>query len=78
MAWAKCSTHGPIQDARATLRNGAVVRLSCKCGLDCEPFEPESFVEHEELKVLVKSGKQPVEDHEAPGEMELALEFEEE
>lgn len=77
MAWAKCSTHGPIQDARVTLRNGEVTRLTCVCGLACEPYEPQAFVEHEELKDLVKTGKQPVEDHE-PTEPELDLVFEEE
>ena len=74
MAWAKCSTHGPIQDAKATVRSGEVVRLTCKCGLDCAPFEPESFVEHDELKTLAVTGKQPIEDHPVQDE----LEFEEE
>lgn len=59
MAWAKCPTHGPIQDADEVIVGDEVVRLVCVCNLDCEPFEPQSFVEHEELVELAESGTQP-------------------
>ena len=54
MAWAKCPTHGPIQDASEALDG-----LKCKCGLICEPYEPESFLDHDEVKALAKKNKQP-------------------
>ncbi len=57
--WATCPTHGPIQSASPVLRGGEVVRLVCDCGLDCEAFTPEGFVEHDELKTLVVSHTQP-------------------
>lgn len=62
MAWAKCPTHGPVQDASAVYYGEVLDRLACKCGLNCEPYEPEPFVEHEELKTLAKSKRQPRED----------------
>jgi hypothetical protein len=69
MAWAECTTHGPIQDARAILYGGEVRYLECSCGLKCEPMEaPAGFVEHDELKELAKTHRQPREDHEALAE----------
>lgn len=49
MAWGNCPTHGPIQSARAVLRGGVVTDLVCDCGLSCESFTPEGFVEHSTL-----------------------------
>ena len=66
MAWGKCPTHGPIQDARVTAYGDGSVLLFCSCGLECEHYEPQSFVEHDELKELATTGKQPRADHEVP------------
>lgn len=63
MAWANCPTHGPIQDARPVVQAGEVVRLVCVCGLDCAAYEPQAFVDHDELKDLARSHRQPKEDH---------------
>lgn len=49
MVWAKCPTHGPIQDAGEVRYGGILDRVVCKCGLDCEAYEPEGFVEHADL-----------------------------
>jgi len=40
-----------------------VVALFCRCGLKCSPYQPDGFVEHEELIELAKSQRQPREDH---------------
>lgn len=63
MVWASCPTHGPIQDASVTVRGNRAV-LRCRCNLLAEAYTPEGFVEHEELKTLAISKRQPVEDHE--------------
>lgn len=62
MAWARCPTHGPIQDARPVYQAGVVVRLVCACNMECETYEPEGFVEHDELKELAQADRQPRED----------------
>ena len=49
MAWGNCPTHGPIQTARAVHYGGVLRELVCDCGLTCEPFETDGFVEHETL-----------------------------
>lgn len=59
MSWGTCPTHGPIQDARPVTIGGKVERLECGCGLACEAYEPEGFVEHDELKELVVTKTQP-------------------
>ena len=66
MAWASCPTHGPIQDAKPVYQNGEVVRLVCVCNLTCESYEPEGFVDHDELKELAQADRQPREDVEQP------------
>lgn len=66
MAWGRCPTHGPIQDARAS-SHGGVVLLWCRCGLECDSYDASaSFVEHDDLKDLAESHRQPREDHETP------------
>ena len=69
MAWGKCPTHGPIQDAHASVR-GDVTLLWCRCGLECAAFTPHPFVEHSDLVELAASGRQPKADHESPNSPE--------
>ena len=57
--WAKCPTHGPIQDAGNV--DPVDYDLFCRCGQKCSEFKPESFVDHDELKALQPTGKQPKE-----------------
>ena len=63
MAWAKCPTHGPIQDAAEVFYGEELSGSYCKCGLKCDFFEPETFVSHKELKELEPKRRQPREDH---------------
>lgn len=68
--WAKCATHGPIQDARP-VSYGGEVSLFCRCGLACEPFEPDGFIEHEELVELAQTKTQPKKAKKAEPEVEV-------
>ena len=63
MAWAKCPTHGPIQDAAEVVYGDDPPSWVCKCGLGCDEYTPETFVSHEELKELEPKRRQPREDH---------------
>lgn len=76
MTWANCSTHGPIQDASTVIRGGVVTALVCSCGLEAEPYTPESFVDHDELKELTKAKRQPKADHVEPDSPEIGDEAE--
>lgn len=51
MAWARCTTHGPIQDAREVKDGfGNTVALWCRCGLKCAEYHPEGFRAPEDLE----------------------------
>jgi hypothetical protein len=52
MAWARCPTHGPIQDAEQAIQGGTE-RAYCKCGLKCTPYQPEGFRAPEDLEGVV-------------------------
>lgn len=51
MAWGRCPTHGPIQDAKTAVY-GEVVLVFCRCGLECAAYAPSGFLDHDEVKAL--------------------------
>lgn len=80
MAWAKCSTHGPIQDAKQVIRgDGSLASLWCKCGLRCQPYQPEGFRAPADLEGVregdnLNEGPQALADGMEPVEIDVLLE----